>query len=56
MMGWRSLLRMIIVLLVFLVLALGIVWQFAFPSIAEPPHEQAIVPSRPGVPGPRGTL
>jgi Tfp pilus assembly protein PilO len=54
MMGWRSLLRLIIVLLVFLVLALGIVWQFAFPSVVEPPHEQARSQSR--MPGLRGTL
>jgi hypothetical protein len=52
----RSLLRIIIVLLVFLVLGLGIAWHFAFPSIAEPPHERDIAPAKSGVPGLRGTL
>jgi hypothetical protein len=53
---WRWLLRGIILLAVLLVLALGIAWQFAFPSIATPPHEEAIEPSETGVPGLRGTL
>jgi hypothetical protein len=55
-MGWRSLLRIIIVLLVFLVLALGILWQFAFPSIVEPPHEQSIAPARSDVRSVRAML
>jgi hypothetical protein len=38
----RYLLRGLLVALVLLVLALGLLWQSAFPTISEPPQEQAV--------------
>jgi hypothetical protein len=35
----RNVLRGLLVALVFLVLALGLIWQSAFTTIAEPPQE-----------------
>jgi hypothetical protein len=46
MMNPRNVFRGLLVALVFLVLALGLIWQSAFTTIADPPQE---------APGLRGT-